>query len=99
MSCITSDLEKQIVFRVKRLMRREHVTFAQAQRISEDRMVDRVCITMTPEEKQALQEHVQGIAKILYRNTPADQLKKLARIEQSVREQMQKHIMPEVGVF
>jgi hypothetical protein len=54
---------------------------------------------MTPEQEQALQEHVQAIAKILYENTPAEQLKTLGGIEQAVREQMQKHVMPEVGVF
>ena len=54
---------------------------------------------MTPEQDQALQEHVQAIARILYENTPAEQLKTLGGIEQVVREQMQKHVMPEVGVF
>lgn len=54
---------------------------------------------MTPEQEQALQEHVQAIAKILYENTSPEQLKTLGGIEQAVREQMQKHVMPEVGVF
>lgn len=54
---------------------------------------------MTPEEEQALQEHIQAIAKILYKNAPPEQLKTLGGIEQAVREQMQKHVMPEVGVF
>lgn len=54
---------------------------------------------MTPEEEQALQEHIQAIAKILYKNVPPEQLKTLGGIEQAVREQMQKHVMPEVGVF
>ncbi len=54
---------------------------------------------MTPEQQQALQEHVQAIAKILYDDTPAEQLTTLAGIEQAVRSQMQKHVMPEVGVF
>lgn len=54
---------------------------------------------MTPEEEQALQEHIQAIAKILYKNTPSQQLKTLGGIEQAVREQMQKHVMPEVGIF
>lgn len=54
---------------------------------------------MTPEQEQALQEHVQAIAKILYENTPAAQLKTLGGIEQAVREQMQSHVMPEVGIF
>lgn len=54
---------------------------------------------MTPEQEQALQEHVQAIARILYENTPPSQLKTLGGIEQAVRDQMQKHVMPEVGIF
>lgn len=54
---------------------------------------------MTPEQEQTVQAHVQAIAKILYENTPPEQLKTLGGIEQAVREQMQKHVMPEVGVF
>ncbi len=54
---------------------------------------------MTPEQKQALQEHVKAIAKILYEDTAPESLKSLAKIEEAVRSQMQKHVMPEVGVF
>ncbi len=54
---------------------------------------------MTPEQQQALQEHIQAIAKILYDDTPPEQLTNLAGIEQAVRSQMQKHVMPEVGFF
>lgn len=54
---------------------------------------------MTPEQQQALQEHIQAIAKILYDDTPPEQLTSLAGIEQAVRNQMHKHVMPEVGVF
>lgn len=54
---------------------------------------------MTPEQKQALQEHIQAIAKILYEDTSPESLTSLAGIEEVVRSQMQKHIMPEVGVF
>jgi hypothetical protein len=54
---------------------------------------------MTPEQKQALQEHIQAIAKILYEDTSPERLTSLAGIEQAVRSQMQKHVMPEVGVF
>ena len=54
---------------------------------------------MTPEQQQALQEHIQAIAKILYEDTPFEQLTNLAGIEQAVRSQMQKYVMPEVGVF
>jgi hypothetical protein len=54
---------------------------------------------MNPEQKQALQEHIQAIAKILYEDTSPEKLKSLAGIEEAVRSQMQKHIMPEVGFF
>ena len=55
--------------------------------------------TVTPEQEKALQEHIQAIAKILYDDTPAEELKTLAGIEQAVRSQMQRHVMPQVGVF
>ncbi len=54
---------------------------------------------MTPEQQQALQEHIKAIAKILYDDTPCEQVTSLAGIEQAVRSQMQKHVMPEVGIF
>ncbi len=54
---------------------------------------------MIPEQKQAIQQHIQAIAEILYEETPEEELKTLAGIEQAVRTQMQTHIMPEVGVF
>lgn len=54
---------------------------------------------MTPEQQQNLQEHIKAIAKILYDDTPPEQLTSLAGIEQAVRSQMQKHVMPSVGVF
>jgi len=55
--------------------------------------------TMTPEQQQALQENIRAIAQILYEDTPPERLTTLAGIEQAVRDQMQKHVMPEVGVF
>jgi hypothetical protein len=54
---------------------------------------------MTPEKQQALQEHIQAIAKILYEETRSEELTTLAGIEQAVRNQMQRHVMPEVGIF
>ena len=54
---------------------------------------------MTPEQKQALQEHIRAIAKILYEDTSPERVTSLAGIEEAVRGQMQKHVMPEVGVF
>lgn len=58
-----------------------------------------VSTCMTPEQQQALEEHTQAIAKILYDDTPSEQLTSLVGIEKAVRTQMQKHVMPEVGVF
>ena len=54
---------------------------------------------MTPEQEQALQAHIKAIAQLLYDDTPREELTTLSGIEQAVRRQMQKHVMPEVGVF
>lgn len=54
---------------------------------------------MTPEEAQRLQACAQEIAAILYTNTPTEELKTLEGIEKAVRQQMLKHVSPEVGVF
>ena len=54
---------------------------------------------MTPEKQQALEKHIQAIAKILYEDTPPEKLTSLGGIEEAVRSQMQKHVMPEVGFF
>ena len=54
---------------------------------------------MTPEKQQALQEHIQAIAKLLYEDTSREKLTSLAGIEEAVRSQMHKHVMPEVGFF
>lgn len=48
---------------------------------------------MTPSQQQALDQHIQAIAKILYEDTPPEQLTSLAGIEKAVRSQMQKHVM------
>jgi hypothetical protein len=54
---------------------------------------------MTPEKSQALHQYIQAIAEILYEDTPEEQLTSLAGIEEAVRNQMQKRVMPQVGVF
>lgn len=54
---------------------------------------------MTEEENQLLIEYAHGIAKILYKNAPSEELTSLGKIEEVVRSQMQEHIMPNVGVF
>ena len=54
---------------------------------------------MTPENAIALEAHVQAIAAILYEETPPEKLNTLAEIEQTVRQQVLKHVSPEIGVF
>ena len=54
---------------------------------------------MNPEQEQALQAHIKAIAQILYDDTPPEELTSLSGIEQAVRKQMQKHVMPCVGFF
>jgi hypothetical protein len=54
---------------------------------------------MNPEQQQVLDEHIQEIAKILHEDTPPEELKSLAGIEQAVRNQVQKHIAPKIGFF
>jgi hypothetical protein len=54
---------------------------------------------MTPEEQKAIEAHSQAIAEILYRNTAAEQLTSLEKIEEAGRNAMQEHVMPGVGIF
>ena len=54
---------------------------------------------MTREEQQAIEAHSQAIAEILYGNTAVEQLTSLGKIEEVVRDAMQEHVMPGVGVF
>jgi hypothetical protein len=54
---------------------------------------------MSPEEQQEILLHTQAIAKILYKNTPPEQLTSLGKIEAVVRDRMQEYVMPEVGIF
>jgi hypothetical protein len=54
---------------------------------------------MTPEKRQEILAHSRAIAKILYENTATKELSSLGRIEAAVRDGMQEHVMPEVGVF
>ena len=54
---------------------------------------------MSPEERQEIAQHTEAIAKILYKNTPPEQLTSLGKIEEVVRDRMQEYVMPEVGVF
>lgn len=54
---------------------------------------------MTPEAQQALDKHVQAIARILYDDADKSQMTNLAEIEAMVRAQVQAHMTPELGVF
>ena len=54
---------------------------------------------MTPEDQAQIQQSVQTIANILYRNTPQEQLLSLEGIEQAIRAQTQQYVMPQLGVF
>jgi hypothetical protein len=54
---------------------------------------------MTPEQKAALQQHVNEIAKILYADCDPESLQTLADIETTVRDKMLEHVNPEIGFF
>lgn len=54
---------------------------------------------MTPEDAQELPAHIQGIAKILYKNVEKKDLNNLEAIEKSVRQQMLEHVSPQVAFF
>ena len=54
---------------------------------------------MTPEEKQELNEHVQAIAKLLRKDAGEQSMTTLGEIESVVREQLQTHVAPQLGVF
>ena len=54
---------------------------------------------MTPEKNQALEEHIQAIASILYEETSPKQLKNLEILEETVRQQILEHVSPQIGIF
>ena len=54
---------------------------------------------MTPKKIQALQEHIQAIANILYEETSPEQLKNLEVLEETVRQKVLEHVSPQIGVF
>jgi hypothetical protein len=54
---------------------------------------------MKPEEAQRLQECVQEIAAILYKNTSTQELESLEGIEKAVRQHMLSHVSPNVALF
>ena len=54
---------------------------------------------MTPEQAQALKEHLQAIAKILYDDSDPATMQTLEGIEMTLRQQIQTHVSPELGNF
>ena len=54
---------------------------------------------MTPKEQKELSEHIDAIGKILYRQAKPEQVETLAKIEETVREQILEHIRPQIGIF
>jgi hypothetical protein len=54
---------------------------------------------MTPEQEQALKEHLHAIAQILYDESDPAAMKTLEGIEMAVRQQIQTHVSPELGIF
>lgn len=54
---------------------------------------------MTPEEEKELAKHIKVIGKILYKQAKPEQVKTLAKIEETVREQVLEHISPQIGIF
>jgi len=53
---------------------------------------------MTPEEQKEVMAHSRAIAKIIYKNTKIEELTSLGKIEAAVRDRLQEHVMPEVGI-
>jgi hypothetical protein len=54
---------------------------------------------MTPEDKKLLEVHIKEIAKILYKNTPPEQIETFEGIETSVRDQVLEHVSPKIAFF
>ena len=54
---------------------------------------------MTPEKAQALQDHINAIAAILYEETQPEQLTTLESLEKTVRQQVLQYVTPQKGVF
>jgi hypothetical protein len=54
---------------------------------------------MTPEDESQLQQGLELIAGVLYRNTPKEQLQTLEGIEQAIRQHAQMSVLPPLGIF
>jgi hypothetical protein len=56
-------------------------------------------MTMTPEDKKLLADHIKGIAKIVYKNTPPEKIETFEGIETTVRDQVLEHVSPQITFF
>ena len=54
---------------------------------------------MTPEKEEQLKNHLHEIAKILYQESKAGQMKTLEEIELTLKEQIQQYVAPQLGFF
>jgi hypothetical protein len=54
---------------------------------------------MTPAQKEAIQQHAEAIAAILYADTDPATLNSLENIECTVREKILEHVSPQIGIF
>jgi outer membrane PBP1 activator LpoA protein len=54
---------------------------------------------MNAEDQERLQQSVNDIAAILYRNTPPEQVKTLKGIETAIRQHAQTSVLPQLALF
>jgi hypothetical protein len=54
---------------------------------------------MSPEEEKTIQENLEEIASILYKNTPKSELEDFETIELAVRKHILDHVAPTIGNF
>lgn len=54
---------------------------------------------LNPQEKQKIQEYILEISKILYRNTPPEEIGTFEGIETTVRDYIQTELSPEIAEF
>ena len=50
-------------------------------------------------EEKELAKHIKAIGKILYKQTKPEQVETLAKIEETVRDQVLEHVSPQIGIF
>ena len=54
---------------------------------------------MTPAQQQALEQHLEAIAQILYEDSDPAAMTTLEGIELTLHQQIQRHVSPELGRF